>query len=51
VDASEEPQIVRRDPPQHEASRLKPVSAVRQGHFETVILTPLLSAEFKLGHR
>jgi hypothetical protein len=34
VDANEERQIVRRDPPQHEASRLQPVCAVRQGHFE-----------------
>jgi hypothetical protein len=34
VDACEERQIVRRDPPQHEASRLQPVCAVRQGHCE-----------------
>ena len=32
VDASEERQIVRRDPAQHETSRLQPVGAVRQGH-------------------
>jgi hypothetical protein len=34
VEASEERQIVRRDPPEHEASRLQPVCAVRQGHVE-----------------
>jgi hypothetical protein len=34
VDASEERQIIRRDPPQHEASRLQPVCGVRQGHVE-----------------
>jgi glutathione S-transferase len=34
MDAREELQIVRRDPPQHEASRLQPVCAVRQGHLE-----------------
>jgi hypothetical protein len=34
VDASEERQIVRPDPPQHEASRLQPVCAERQGHCE-----------------
>jgi hypothetical protein len=34
MDASEERQIVRSDPPQHEASRLQPLGAVRQGHFE-----------------
>ena len=38
VDASEERQIVRRDPPQHEASRLKPVCAVRQGHREDAFM-------------
>jgi len=35
VDASEERQIVRRDPPQQEASRLQPVGAVRQGQSRT----------------
>jgi hypothetical protein len=34
VDASEERQIVQRDPPQHEASRLQPARAARQGHFD-----------------
>jgi hypothetical protein len=34
VETSEERQIVLSDPPQHEASRLQPVCAVRQGHFE-----------------
>jgi hypothetical protein len=33
VEAGEEWQIVHRDPPQHEASRLQPVGTVRQGHF------------------
>lgn len=32
VDAGEERQIVRCQSPQHEASRLQPVRAVRQGH-------------------
>jgi hypothetical protein len=32
MDAREELQIVRRDPPQHEASRFQPVCAVRQGY-------------------
>jgi hypothetical protein len=36
VEASEEGQIVRRDPPQHEASRLQPVGAVREGHVEGI---------------
>src|SRR2546425_8380286 len=39
VDASEERQIVRRDPPQHEASRLQPVCAVRQGHCEDAFMS------------
>ena len=34
VDASEERQIVWRDPSQHEASGLQSVCAVCQGHFE-----------------
>ena len=38
VDASEERQIVRRDPAQHEASRLQPVCAVRQGHCEDAFI-------------
>jgi hypothetical protein len=50
VDASEERQIVRRYPPEHEASRLQPVCAVRQSHVEMVISTSFLSAEFKLRH-
>src|SRR5438093_12404091 len=32
VEAGVERQIIRRDPPQHETSRLQPVGAVRQGH-------------------
>ena len=39
VDASEERQIVLRDPPQHEASRLQPVYAVRQGHCEDAFMS------------
>jgi hypothetical protein len=34
VEAGVERQIVRRDPPQHEAIRLQPVRAARQGHGE-----------------
>jgi hypothetical protein len=40
VETSEERQIVRRDPPQHEASRLQPVCAVRQGHREDAFMSP-----------
>jgi hypothetical protein len=43
VDAREERQIVRRDPPQHEASRLQPVCAVRQGHFDDAFMSLALS--------
>src|SRR3989475_13335699 len=39
VDASEERQIVLRDPPQHEASRLQPVYAVRRGHCEDAFMS------------
>src|SRR5882724_7235984 len=39
VDASEERQIIRRDPAQHEASRLQPVCAVRQGHREDAFMS------------
>src|SRR5437867_529757 len=39
VDPSEERQIVRRDPPQHEASRLQPVCAVRQRHCEDAFMS------------
>jgi hypothetical protein len=46
VDASEERQIVRRDPPQHEASRLQPVCAVRQGHFEDSFMSLGLGEPF-----
>jgi len=42
VDASEKRQIVRRDPPQHEASRLQPVCAVRQGHREGAFMARAL---------
>jgi hypothetical protein len=37
--ASEERQIVRRDPAQHEAGRLQPVCAVRLGHCEDVFIS------------
>jgi hypothetical protein len=39
VDSSEERQIARRDPPQHEASRLQPICAVRQGPFEDAFMS------------
>jgi hypothetical protein len=39
MDASEERQIVRSDPPQHEASRLQPVCAVRQGHLDDFFMS------------
>ena len=39
VDASEERQIVLRDPPQHEARRLQPICAVRQGHCEDAFMS------------
>src|SRR2546427_4243515 len=39
VDASDERQIVLRAPPQHEASRLQPVYAVRQGHCEDAFMS------------
>jgi hypothetical protein len=39
VDASEERQIVRRDPSQHEAGRLQPVCAARQGHLEDAFMS------------
>ncbi|HEV8599684.1 MAG TPA: hypothetical protein VGQ69_10020 [Gemmatimonadales bacterium] len=43
VDAREERQIVRRDPPPpHEAGRLQPVCAVRQGHREDAFMSRAL---------
>jgi len=51
MDASEERQIVRRDPPQHEASRLQPVCAVRQGHCEDAFMSLALQGRSRSRDR
>jgi len=43
MDASEERQIFRGDPAQHEASRLQPICAVGEGHFEGAFMSAAFS--------